>query len=134
MYHIKYSCVLTTTYIILLVLNKHNGDDSPQSYQSQIHRVCTAILMSVVKVHRLVAESCTLARRVHTPSCLPVFFKYFPTLVTRTEQYGFTGQVVTNADGRWSSGLRFRWGLVTLTVEKQHVMKCYTGPRHCGNT
>jgi hypothetical protein len=32
MYHIKYSCVLTTTYIILLILNKHNGDDSPQSY------------------------------------------------------------------------------------------------------
>jgi hypothetical protein len=31
MYHIKYSCVLTATYIILLVLNKHNGDDSPQS-------------------------------------------------------------------------------------------------------
>jgi hypothetical protein len=31
MYHIKYSCVLTTTYIILLVLNKHKEDNSPQS-------------------------------------------------------------------------------------------------------
>jgi hypothetical protein len=32
MYHIKYSCVLTTTYTILLVVNKHNEDDSPQRY------------------------------------------------------------------------------------------------------
>jgi hypothetical protein len=31
MYHIKYSCVLTATYIVLLVMNKHNGDDSPQT-------------------------------------------------------------------------------------------------------
>jgi hypothetical protein len=32
MYHVKYSCVLTATYVVLLVLNKHNGDDSAQSY------------------------------------------------------------------------------------------------------
>jgi hypothetical protein len=41
MYHIKYSCVLTTTYIILLVLNKHNGDDLPQklSHRFLIHEI-----------------------------------------------------------------------------------------------
>jgi hypothetical protein len=51
-----------------------------------------ATLMYAVNVHRQVAaESYTLARGVLTPSCLLVFFKYFPR-ATRTEQYGFTGQ------------------------------------------
>jgi hypothetical protein len=37
-YGAEYSCVLTTTYIVLLVLNKHNGDDSPQSYCNMFHK------------------------------------------------------------------------------------------------
>jgi len=39
----------------------------------------------------IVAESYTFGRGILTPSCLLVFFKYFPSPFTGTDEYGFTG-------------------------------------------